>query len=115
MAGPASPGTTGWNLGRELWPQTSIYDLILMQSPTLARLPKDTGFYEDIRHIAVGTGSPQGAGALFGTAKANKSASLAKQFALTAKTYYILFSITGRLMRQAKGDKALIVKPYARE
>lgn len=115
MPGPALPGSSGYNLGRELWPQKSIYDLVLKEAPTLGKLPKDTSFYEDIRHIAVGTGSPQGVGPVFTTAKGNKTASLAKQFALTAKTYYALFSISGRLMRQAKGDQALIVKPYARE
>lgn len=115
MPGPALPGSSGYNLGRELWPQKSIYDLVLKEAPTLGKIPKDTSFYEDIRHIAVGTGSPQGVGPVFTTAKQNKTASLAKQFALTAKTYYALFSISGRLMRQAKGDQALIVKPYARE
>src|SRR5574342_425035 len=113
MPGPAQSGSSGYNLGRELWPQKSIYDTILKEAPTLGKMPKDTGFYEDIRHIAVGTGSPQGVGPVFPTAKGNKSPSTAKQFAITAKTYYALFSISGRLMRQAKGDQALIVKPYA--
>jgi hypothetical protein len=113
--GPATSGSSGYNLGRELWPQKSIYDAILKESPFLGKAPKDTSFYEDIRHIAVGTGAPQGVGPIFTTAKGNKSASTAKQFAITAKTYYALFSIAGRLMRQAKGDQALIVKPYARE
>jgi hypothetical protein len=115
MPGPATSGSSGYNLGRELWPQKSIYDTILKEAPLLGKMPKDTSFYEDIRHIAVGTGSPQGVGPVFSTAKSNKTASTAKQFSITAKTYYALFSITGRLMRQAKGDQALIVKPYARE
>lgn len=104
-----------WNLGRELWPQNDIYEELLKESPFLGRLKKDTTFGEDVRHIAVGTGMPQGVGPDFSLAKGDKSPSLADVFAIRAKTYYALFSIQGRLMRQAKIDKAVIVKPYARE
>ena len=113
MPSPASAST--YNLGRSLWPQKSIYDILLKETPFLGKLPKDTTFAEDIRYIAVGSGAPQGVGPIFATAKGNKTASLASQFQITAKTYYALFSIEGRLMRKAKSDKALIVKPYARE
>src|SRR5215470_6714689 len=104
-----------WNLGRELWPQNEIIEELLEESPFLGMVPKDTSFFEDVRHIAVGTGMPQGVGPDFGLAKGDKSPSLADVFAIRAKTYYALFSIQGRLMRQAKGDKGLIIKPYARE
>lgn len=104
-----------WNLGRELWPQNDIYEELLKESPFIGRVKKDTSFGEDVRHIVVGTGMPQGVGPVFELAKGDKSPSLADQFQIRAKTYYALFSIQGRLMRQAKIDKAVIVKPYARE
>jgi len=104
-----------WNLGKEFWPQNDIYEELLDESPLLGMLKKDTSFGEDVRHIAVGTGMPQGVGPDFSLAKGDKSPSLADVFAIRAKTYYALFSIQGRLMRQAKIDKAVIVKPYARE
>lgn len=107
--------STNWNLGRELWPQNDIYELVLKESPLLGRIKKDTKFGEDVRHIAIGSGLPQGVGPGFEDAKDAKSPSLADQVAIRAKTYYALFSIQGRLMRQAKIDKAVIVKPYARE
>lgn len=104
-----------WNLGKELWPQTDIYEELLKESPFLGRLNKDTTFAEDVRHLAVGTGMPQGTGPVFQTAKGNKTASLADVFQIRAKTYYAIFSIEGRLMRQAKQKKAVIVDPYVRE
>lgn len=111
----AALNSVTWNLGKELWPQNDIYEELLKESPFLGRLKKDTSFGEDVRHIAVGTGMPQGVGPDFSLAKGDKSPSLADVFAIRAKTYYALFSIQGRLMRQAKIDKAVIVKPYARE
>lgn len=112
---PSALQSVTWNLGRELWPQTDIYEELLKESPFLGMVKKDTSFGEDVRHIAVGTGMPQGAGPVFQTAKGNKTASLADVFQIRAKTYYSVFSILGRLLRQAKIDKAVIVKPYARE
>lgn len=111
----AALNASSWNLGKSLWPQKSIYDLLLKESPLLGNLKKDTEFGEDIRYIAVGSGAPQGVGPVFQIAKANKTGSLADVFQVTAKTYYALFSIDGRLLRKAKFDKAVIVKPYARE
>lgn len=108
----ASPG---WNLGKEVWPQNSIYDLVLDGSPLIGKLRKNTKFGEDKMHIAMGSGLPQGVGPVFELAKGGKTASVADQMTLTAKTLYALFSIQGRLMRQAKIDKAVIVKPYGRE
>lgn len=104
-----------WKLGREIWPQNSIIEELYDESPLLGLMPKDTEFNEDIRHIVVGTGMPQGVGPVFSYAKGNKSPSKAARFDIQAKTYYALFSIDGRVLRQAKKDKAVIVKPFARE
>lgn len=106
-----------YNLARSLWPQNSIYDILLKESVTLGLIPKDTSFSEKKRFIDVGSGAPQGVGPVFSTAKANKSASVADEFGITPFSYYSVFSIEGRLMRQAKaaGNKALLVAPLARE
>jgi hypothetical protein len=113
MGTPAT--STNYKLLRDLWPQKSIYEVLFEVSPTVGLMPKDTSFYERKRYIDVGYGAPQGVGPLFGQAKAAKTPSKAGEFAITPVTYYGLVSLEGRLMRQAKGDKALIVKPLARE
>ena len=102
-----------WGLGRELWPQNRIYELLLKSSAWLGRVNKATDFGETIRHIAVGDGMPQGVGSKFQKAKANKSPSLADDFDLVTKSYYALISIEGNLLRKAKINKAVIVQPYA--
>jgi len=104
-----------WKLGREIWPQNAIIEELYAEAPTLGLLPKDTDFNEDVRHIVVGTGMPQGVGPNFQFAKQNKTPSKAVRFDIVAQTYYALFSIDGRVLRQAKKDKAVIVKPFARE
>ncbi len=111
----AAAQSSTYKLLRDLWPQKAIYDELLSASPSLGILKKDTSFYESHRFIDVGYGAPQGVGPDFGIAKAGKTASKTKEFSITAVTMYGLFSLSGRLMRQAKGDKAVIVKPLARE
>ncbi len=111
----AAAQSSTYKLLRDLWPQKAIYDELLSASPSLGILKKDTSFYESHRFIDVGYGAPQGVGPDFGIAKAGKTASKTKEFSITAVTMYGLFSLSGRLMRQSKGDKAVIVKPLARE
>ncbi len=111
----AAAQSSTYKLLRDLWPQKSIYDELYKASPTLGILKKDTSFYESHRFIDVGYGAPQGVGPDFAIAKAAKTASKTAEFSITASTYYGLFSLSGRLMRQSKGDKAVIVKPLARE
>lgn len=111
----AATVTTWSGLVRSLWPQKKIYETLYDQSPFLGLISKDTTFDEKVRYIAVGTGAPQGVGPDFGVAKAAKTSSVSKEFAITAKTYYALFSIDGRLQRMARTNKSVIVKPLARE
>ena len=111
----AAAQASTYKLLRDLWPQKAIYDELYRASPTLGILKKDTSFYESHRFIDVGYGAPQGVGPDFGIAKAAKTASKTAEFSIVAATYYGLFSLSGRLMRQSKGDKAVIVKPLARE
>ncbi len=111
----AAAQSSTYKLLRDLWPQKAIYDELLKASPVLGIIKKDTSFYEPHRFIDVGYGAPQGVGPDFAIAKAGKTASKTKEFSITAVTMYGLFSLSGRLMRQSKGDKAMIVKPLARE
>lgn len=111
----AAASSNAYKLLRDLWPQKAIYDELYKSSPTLGILKKDTSFYETHRFIDVGYGAPQGVGPNFAVAKNAKTASKTAEFSITAVTYYGLFSLDGRLMRQAKSDKAVIVKPLARE
>lgn len=108
---------SGINLVRDLWPQKSIYEALLDNSPTLGLPRKDTNFGERIRYIALGYGLPQGVSSAFGTAKQYKSASKAQDFQVQKRSYYGLCSIEGLLWRTYKitGNKAIIVDPLARE
>lgn len=107
----------GWNLSTELWPQDSIYDEVFDSSPALGIMTKDPSFGELARHIAVGTGMPQGVGSRFEIAKGNKSPSTAEQFRMVEKTLYVVISLDGVLLRKSrvKGKKGMILDPYARE
>lgn len=108
---------SGINLVRDLWPQKSIYEALLENSPTLGLPRKDTNFGERIRDIALGYGLPQGISSAFGTAKQYKSPSKAQTFQIQKRSYYGLCSIEGLLWRTYKytGNKAVIVDPLARE
>lgn len=106
-----------YKLIRDLWPQKSIYEALLDNSPTLGIFKKDTNFGEKIRYIGVGYGAPQGIGGAFGDAKQFKTASKAVEFQVQKGSYYGAFSIEGLLWRTYKltGNKAIIVDPLARE
>jgi hypothetical protein len=108
---------TAYGLTRSLWPQKSIYEEILKNSPVLGLIRKDTNFSERVRYIDVGIGAPQGVGANFGDAKRFKTASRSVEFGVSTTTYYGNFSIDGKLYRVAKytGNKALIVDPMTRD
>lgn len=113
MGAPAR--SSDYKLLRELWPQKSIYEVLLNVSPTIGVIRKDTSFYEKKRYIGAGYSSPQGIGYTFGDAKEAKSASQAVEFAIEPKSLYGAFSLEGLLMRRAQSDKAIIVDPLKRE
>ena len=107
--------SSDYNLLRTLWPQKSIYEILLNISPTIGVIRKDTSFYEKQRQIGAGYSSPQGLGYTFPDAKAAKSASQSVEFTITQKSLYGAFSLEGLLMRRAESDKAIIVDPLKRE
>lgn len=112
----AAANSSSYKLLPSLWPQKSIYEILIEVSPTLGILKKDTSFYEKVRYIGVGVGTPQGTAPTFEQAKASKTASTAQEFAVTPVSYYGAFSVDGRLMRMAKGgNKAILVDPVKRE
>lgn len=111
----ANTSTSYSALLKDMWPQDEIYDLLYENMPFLAMVPKDTEFYEKVRHIALGYGTGQGIGSDFATAKAAKSASKESEFQVTTVTHYSLFSITRRLIRQSKNKRGAIVAALARE
>lgn len=102
---------------RSLWPSQAIVEQIYKGSPLLGMIKKDTNFGEKIRYVSVGTSPPQGIGAAFGQAKANKTPSTAEEFQVQTTTYYGSFSIAGDLFRRYKytGNKALLVDPMGRD
>lgn len=113
MGAPAR--SSDYNLLRTLWPQKSIYEILLNISPTIGVIRKDTTFYEKQRQIGAGYSSPQGIGYSFPDAKEAKSASQSVEFTITPKSLYGAFSLEGLLMRRAESDKAIIVDPMKRE
>jgi hypothetical protein len=100
---------------KEVWPQDAIYDCLFEDAPLLSMLPKETDFYEKIRHIAIGIGTGQGVGTQFLKAQQNKSASIHKEFQLSTSQLYTLFSITRKLIKQSKNDRGSIIKAVAKE
>lgn len=113
MGAPAR--NSDYNLLRTLWPQKSIYEILLNISPTIGIIRKDTTFYEKQRQIGAGYSSPQGIGYSFPDAKEAKSASQSVEFSITPKSLYGAFSLEGLLMRRAESDKAIVVDPMKRE
>jgi hypothetical protein len=113
MGAPAR--SSDYNLLRTLWPQKSIYEILLNLSPTIGIMRKDPTFYEKARVIGAGYSSPQGIGYSFPDAKEAKTASQSVEFTITQRSLYGAFSLEGLLMRRAESDKAIIVDPMKRE
>lgn len=115
MAGPAT-STSYDALLKECWPQEDIYDeLYDINESFYGMCPKDTGFYEKFRHIAVGHGHTQGISASFSAAKANKNPTVQDEFKISPVTYYSFFSIQRQLLRRAQQKKAAILPALDRE
>jgi len=111
----ATTSTSYSALLKEVWPQEDIYDLLLENMPFLGIVPKDTEFYEKVRHVALGYGTGQGVGADFAIAKAAKTSSKEAEFQVTTYTHYSLFSITRKVIRQSKNKRGAILQALARE
>src|ERR1019366_3643062 len=83
--------------------------------PAYALVRKSTDFFEKVRNIAVGFGATQGAGADFTQAKANKQPSKEVSFQITTVSYYSLFSVTRKLIRQSQNKRGAIAAALERE
>src|ERR1019366_7197132 len=83
--------------------------------PAYALVRKSTDFFEKVRNIAVGFGATQGAGADFTQAKANKQPSAEIAFQITTVSYYSLFSVTRKLIRQSQNKRGAIAAALERE
>lgn len=83
--------------------------------PAYALIRKSTDFFEKTRNIAVGYGATQGAGADFTLAKANKQPSKETAFQITTVSYYSLFSVTRKLIRQSQNKRGAIAAALERE
>lgn len=112
----AASTTTYSALLREIWPQTDIIDeLYTINQSYYGLVTKDTTFYEEIRHIAVGYGYTGGLSAQFSNAKRNKTPSVESKFDIQPVIYYSLFSIQRNLLRRASNKKAAILPALERQ
>lgn len=111
----AATSTTFDALLKQIWPQSDIYDLLYENMPAYALVRKSTDFFEKTRNIAVGFGATQGAGADFTLAKANKQPSKETAFQITTVSYYSLFSVTRKLIRQSQNKRGAIAAALERE
>ena len=100
---------------KEIWPQTDIWDELYENAPLWAMLPKKTDWVGKKYHLGLGYGTTQGDGATFTKAQANKSPSSEAQFQLTSATYYSLFSIDRKLIRESRNNKGAIVEALDRQ
>lgn len=112
MGTPQTPSNYG--LQRSIWPQNAIFEHVIKQSELMKVLAKDKTFFEQYRFMDEGLDAGDGVGPNFSTAKSNKGPDLSAEFKYAPLTYYGLFSISGQLMRRAKGNSAVLVQPYAR-
>lgn len=83
--------------------------------PAYALVRKSTDFFEKTRNIAVGFGATQGAGADFTLAKSSKQPSKETAFQVTTVSYYSLFSVTRKLIRQSQNKRGAIAAALERE
>lgn len=83
--------------------------------PAYALVRKSTDMFEKIRNIAVGFGATQGAGADFTQAKVNKQPSKEIAFQITTVSYYSLFSVARKLIRQSQNKRGAIAAALERE
>ena len=112
----AASNTSYDALLKEVWPQDDIYDeLFDLNESFFAMVPKDTGFTEKFRHIAVGTSHTQGLSASFSQAKANQAPTVQKEFKISPVTYYSFFQIQRQLLKRSKSNKAAILSALDRE
>ena len=112
----ASASVTSYDaLLKEIWPQTDIWDELYENAPLWAMLPKKTDWVGKKYHLGIGFGTTQGDGATFEKAQANKAPSSEAQFQLTTATYYSLFSIDRKLIRESRNDKGAIVAALDRQ
>lgn len=106
--------TSNYGLQRSIWPQSKVFEHAIMSSELMKVLKKDRTFFEQYRYMDEGLDAGDGVGPSFATAKANKGPDLSAEFKYAPLTYYGIFSISGQLMRRAKGNAAVLVQPYAR-
>ncbi len=88
---------------KELWPQNRLDNLAFGETPFLAVVNKETSFNEDIKHIVLQYGNPQGRSATFATAQANNSASQFADWQLTRVSDYAVGTLAGELLEATKG------------
>lgn len=85
------------------------------KSKFLSMVKKDTSFGGEGRYTVVSVGPTSGGSADFQTAYANQDATTNRRFFVEHKTEYQVGSITGKALRQCKGDKNRIVEVYKHE
>lgn len=93
---------------KDMWPKKAIQNLVLEDNVLWGLLDKYTDWKGGNYHLPLGYGDTAGVGADFNIAQANKQPTSEAQFQLTAATYYSLFSIQRKLIRQAKDDGAVV-------
>lgn len=100
---------------RKLWPQKDIFRAWMEDKPLLGLIPKEEDFTEESKMIAAGLYAGQGIGESYSRAKKNSTANGNVTFEVKPRVSYGRTGIDGRLLRraQAKGDKALVIKPMA--
>lgn len=93
---------------KDMWPKKAIQNLTLEDNVVWGMIDKFTDWKGDKYHLPLGYGDTAGVGVDFNVAQANKQPSSEAQFELTPSTYYSLFSIQRKLIRQAKDDGAVV-------
>lgn len=93
---------------KDMWPRKAINNLVLEDNASWGSIQKFTDWAGDKYNLCLAYGDTQGQGPDFNSAQNNKQASLEAKFELTPSTYYSLFSIQRKLIRQSRNDGAVV-------
>lgn len=100
---------------KELWRPEDINNLAFQGSAFWAMVKKETDFYENIKHVPLQYGNPQGRSTDFTVAQAQAGSSSFKGFHLTRASDYAVGIVDGETLEATSNNKGSLVSAIERE
>jgi hypothetical protein len=111
----AADQTTYAAVLKQLWPQRRINNLAFQFSAFWAMVEKEQDFYEDIKHVALQYGNPQGRSADFATAQTNAGAARLAKFQVTRISDYAVGIVNGETLEVTRHNKGALLSAIENE